>query len=272
MTTTTWAGSARPRAAAFASEWQAWHADHEARRAGPHGFLAITGLSWLHAEPVAVPGVPGLWSTSEAGPRVVLAEGDELDVDGERVVGHHDFGLIPERGSVFAHAGAVDIEIARRGGNDIVRPRDPEYPVRLAYTGTDAYPADPDWAIRGSYTPYAEPQAVTVGSVVEGLEHVYHASGSVEFEVAGKTARLTVLGDAHAGTLTILFTDETSGVTTYPANRALSLAQPGADGTVLLDFNRATNLPCAYTQFATCPLPPAGNHIPFPIEAGEKKP
>jgi uncharacterized protein (DUF1684 family) len=61
-------------------------------------------------------------------------------------------------------------------------------------------------------------------------------------------------------------------VTTYAANRSLKVEPPAADGTVVLDLNRATNLPCAYTEFATCPLPPAENHLPVAVEAGEKQP
>ena len=64
----------------------------------------------------------------------------------------------------------------------------------------------------------------------------------------------------------------TSGVTTYAANRSLHVQAPDADGAVILDFNRATNLPCAYTEFATCPLPPAGNRLPVAVEAGEQIP
>jgi uncharacterized protein (DUF1684 family) len=70
----------------------------------------------------------------------------------------------------------------------------------------------------------------------------------------------------------VLFTDATSGVTTYPANRSLLVDAPDAQGAVTLDFNRAVNLPCAYTDFATCPLPPAGNRLPIAVEAGEKIP
>lgn len=72
--------------------------------------------------------------------------------------------------------------------------------------------------------------------------------------------------------LLALFTDQTSGHTTYAANRSLKIAEPGADGTVRLDFNRAGNLPCAYTDYATCPLPPAENRLPVAIEAGEQIP
>jgi uncharacterized protein len=74
------------------------------------------------------------------------------------------------------------------------------------------------------------------------------------------------------GSLSALFTDRTSGVTTYAANRSLAIDPPAADGSVVLDFTRATNLPCAYTDFATCPLPPAENRLPVAIEAGEKIP
>jgi hypothetical protein len=72
--------------------------------------------------------------------------------------------------------------------------------------------------------------------------------------------------------LLVLFTDATSGITTYVANRALSVGAPDTSGQVTLDFNRATNLPCAYTDFATCPLPPPENRLPVAIEAGEKIP
>ena len=68
----------------------------------------------------------------------------------------------------------------------------------------------------------------------------------------------------------MLFTDATSGVTTYAACRGLAIAEPVADGTVTLDFNRAVNPPCAFTPFATCPLAPPGNDLPVAIEAGEK--
>jgi uncharacterized protein (DUF1684 family) len=126
--------------------------------------------------------------------------------------------------------------------------------------------------IRGHYRPFDTPRDVTVGSVVEGLQHVYAASGAVEFEVDGRPLALTAFNGLTPGSLHILFTDATSGVTTYPANRSLQVAAPDSGGRVILDFNRATNLPCAYTGFATCPLPPAENRLPVAVEAGEQIP
>ena len=113
---------------------------------------------------------------------------------------------------------------------------------------------------------------MTVGAAVDGLEHVYDAVGRIEFELNGTALSLTAFPGYGSGRLTVLFTDATSGVTTYRAVRALSVDKPSNGDSVLLDFNRAMNLPCAHTELATCPLPPAENRIPIAIEAGEKTP
>jgi len=258
--------------ATFGQEWAAWHRQHEAVRADPHGFLAITGLHWLALEPQRFPDAPGAWSTGPDGVTVTLGDTEELIVDGVPVRATYEFGIIPERGGINAVAGDAVIEIAKRGGHDIVRPRHPDHPLRVNYAGTPAYQPDPRWVITGRYVAFDQPRDVTVGAAVEGLQHIYTAPGLVEFEAAGRSLRLTVFGGKTPGGFMILFTDATSGFTTYPANRALQVAAPAADGTVTLDFNRAVNLPCAYTEFATCPLPPAENRLPVAVEAGEKIP
>lgn len=260
--------------AAFAREWEEWHRDHEARRADPHGFLAVTAIHWLDETPQHFDDVPGTWSTdATAGPVVDLAPGESLEAaDGTRLEGRHAFGPIAERGGVVVRAGELAIEVARRGGRDIVRPRDPGHPYLARFTGTPTYLPNPRWIARGRLIPAATPREVTVGSAAEGLQHVYEVPGEVEFELRGETFRLTAFNGHAPGTLQVLFTDATSGLTTYAANRSLEIEAPDADGSVVLDFNRAVNLPCAYTDHATCPLPPAGNRLPVGIEAGEKTP
>ncbi|MFI9634103.1 DUF1684 domain-containing protein [Nocardia sp. NPDC051929] len=257
---------------AFVADWQDWHRGQEARLADPHGFLAITDLHWLAETPQRFSDAPGAWSTGADGVTVVLDDGEELVVDGKPVRGRHVFGVIPERGGVNAVWGDAVIEVAKRGGHDIVRPRHPDNPLRTAFRGTPAYAPHPKWVVSGRYVAFPEPQPTTVGAAVEGLEHVYDAPGQVEFELDGRPLRLTAFPGKDPGALTVLFTDETSGVTTYAANRVLQLSPPDADGSVDLDFNRAANLPCAYTDLATCPLPPAENRLPVAIEAGEKLP
>jgi hypothetical protein len=258
--------------ATFEQDWAEWHGQHEAVLAGPHGFLAITGRYWLSEEPQRFPDAPGTWSADGSGVTVALDEAEELIVDGVPARGRYSFGVIPERGSINAVSGDAVIEVAKRGGYDIVRPRHPEHPLRVNFRGTPAYAPDPRWAVAGRYRPFDEPRAVTVGAVVEGLRHVYEAPGLIEFELNGQTLRLTAFNGRAPGSLNVLFTDATSGVTTYPANRSLLVDAPDADGAVTVDFNRAVNLPCAYTDFATCPLPPAENRLPVAIEAGEKMP
>jgi uncharacterized protein (DUF1684 family) len=256
----------------FARDWADWHRRHEAARADPHGFLAVTGLHWLTAEPQRLPDAPGAWSAGPRGVVVTLEEGEELAVDGVPLHGEHVFGVLPERGGTTATAGDTVVEVARRGGHDVVRPRHPDHPLRVRYTGTPTFPPDPRWVAEGRYVPFDEPRPTTVGAAVAGLEHVYDAPGVVEFSLAGRPLRLTAFNGHGPGSLFVLFTDETSGVTTYAANRSLALSAPDADGRVVLDFNRAVNLPCAYTDFATCPLPPAENRLPIAVEAGEQIP
>jgi len=258
--------------AEFDHEWSEWHRRHEAIIGDEHGFLSITSLNWLDGTPQRFPDAPGEWFTDSEGVHVELAEGEEITVDGAITRGRHDFGVVPERASITVGWGDAVIEVAKRGGFDIVRPRHPDAPLVSAYHGTPAYQPDPRWAVTGTYVPFDEPRPTTVGAAVEGLQHVYRAPGRVEFSLEGKQYALTVFDNEHGTGFMALFTDATSGVTTYAANRSIRLDVPAADGSVLVDFNRATNLPCAYTDLATCPLPPAENRLPVAVEAGEKIP
>jgi uncharacterized protein len=256
----------------FAEEWEAWHRKTEAWRADRHGFLAITNLHWLSQTPERFPDAPGLWSTGPEGVTVRLSEGEEIVVQGEPAHGVHSFGIIPERASTNAVWGDAVLEVAKRGGHDILRPRHPDNPLLLAYRGTAAFDPDPRWRVHGRFLPFDPPLPTTVEAAVDGLEHVYEASGRIEFELDGQQLSLTVFPGYTPGMLFVLFTDGTSGITTYGPVRSLPIEAPESDGSVILDFNRAVNLPCAYTELATCPLPPVENRMTVAIEAGEKTP
>jgi uncharacterized protein len=142
-------------------------------------------------EPQRFDDAPGAWFAAQDRVTVTLDDGEELSVDGVPAHGTYRFAPIPERGQVSATSGDAVIEVARRGGHLIVRPRHPGHPIRTGYAGTPAYAPDPRWAIEGRYLPYDAPRDVTVGAVVEGLRHVYEAPGEIEFAVDGKTLRLT---------------------------------------------------------------------------------
>jgi uncharacterized protein (DUF1684 family) len=263
--------------AAFTAAWQEWHAAHERHRADPHGFLAVTHLHWLGSSAARLEGVPGTWSVKDDAVTVVLAAGESLRRAGKELNpggagATVSFGSIAEREGINLTSGDTVVELGKRGGEYIVRPRHPENPLRVEYTGTPAYEPDASFALAGTFVPFAKPRATTVGAAVEGIQHVYEAPGEIRFRLDGQDLTLTAFNGHAQGALSVLFTDATSGKTTYAANRSLAVAAPGPDGTVLLDFNRAVNLPCAYTDLATCPLPPAENRLTVAIEAGEQTP
>lgn len=255
----------------FTQDWTAWHAEHEANLAAPHGFLAVTSLNFLGAEPTRFPDAPGAWRSTPAGVTVDLAPEEALEVDDRTVAGHHDFGVIPERGGVIVRSGDVALEVAKRGGFDILRPRHPDNALRTSYTGTPAFEPDQKWVATGYYSAFVKPRPTTVGAAVEGLEHVYDAVGEISFEIGGRALTLTAFPGFRDGDLLVLFSDETAGVTTHPAVRSLVVPAPDG-GEVTLDFNRAVNLPCAYTPHATCPYPPLENRLPIAVTAGERLP
>ncbi|NWL12389.1 hypothetical protein DM793_14040 [Paenarthrobacter nitroguajacolicus] len=259
----------------FDEEWQEWHDAHERHRAHPHGFLAVTHLHWLSNEATPLGGVPGSWSADDDVVRVALKPGESLQQDGvELNTGEAEtleFGPIEERGGINLVSGDTVIEVAKRGGEYIVRPRNPSNALLKEYQGTPAYTPNAAFAVAGTFVPFEAPRPTTVGAAVEGIQHVYEAPGEIRFKLAGEELALTAFNGHAPGSLSVLFTDQTSGKTTYAANRSLSVVL-AADGSVELDFNRAVNLPCAYTNLATCPLPPAENRLPVAIEAGEKIP
>lgn len=259
---------------AFDEEWRAFREEREARLRSPHGWLAVTGLHWLTEVPQRFDDVPGEWSVGPDGVVVVLAGGESLDLDGTPAAEPPDgpilLGPVDEAGWWLRFGDAV-AEVASRSGSVMVRPRHPDSEARLAYQGTPVYPPSKDWVVPARFEAYPDARRVTTATVVDGLEAGHDAVGELVFALHGAPRRLVAFAGGDGG-LWVLFTDETSGVTTYPACRQLATAAPAPDGTVALDFNRALNMPCAYTPFATCPFPPPDNHLELPVEAGERDP
>ncbi|MCE7002909.1 DUF1684 domain-containing protein [Kibdelosporangium philippinense] len=253
----------------FVSEWQDWHTRREQDLAQPYGWLALTSLDWLDETPRTYGDVPGVWWQDQDA-AYVDPQGKDLTYTGEPITGVRRFELINSGPGTRVIAGDVEIEVARRSGY-LIRVHDPKAKALQDFRGVPAYEPKPEWVLQGKYEPFDEPRPTTVGAVVEGLSHVYTVPGIVRFEFDGQEHTLAAFNGKIQG-LTLLFTDATSGVTTYAANREVRIPEIAEDGTVTIDFTRALNLPCAFTEFATCPLPPAGNNLPFAVEAGEKTP
>jgi len=260
-----------------------WRAEREEELKGPDGWLNLAGLYWL--EPGAtrmgaapdndivladLPAAPNLGAfVWENGIVEFRADpGAEVFSNGERVTQlrlvHDEEGdpTILTHGSLSWHAiGRLD----RMG----VRLRDLNHPAVSAFSGIPAYPTDPAWRVEARFEPYAQPEERILNTVVEGLGWKPTAPGILSFELGGEPLSLEAYA-AGPGFL-LIFADLTTGKTTYPAGRYLyAFAPRRADGTVTLDFNKAINPPCAFTDFATCPLPQRRNRLPVALEAGEQ--
>jgi hypothetical protein len=151
-----------------------------------------------------------------------------------------------------------------------VRLRDLNAPARRSFGGIERYPIDPSWRIVGHLRAGGAPTSLVIPSVI-GTVDTMPSPGAVEFERAGRTFALhPVVEDSASGELFFIFRDETTGEETYPGGRFLYADRPSAAGEVILDFNRAVSPPCAFTEFATCPLPPPINALRLRVTAGEK--
>ncbi|MFT4213135.1 MAG: DUF1684 domain-containing protein [Microbacterium sp.] len=258
---------------AFAADWQRWRAARDLAVAAPDGILPVVSIDYLTAEPVAIDRLPGRWSAADEGVVVDLAEGEHvLDDEGARRSGRVVLSRPAEGGSRrLVQEGTLTIELVRGSGWDIVRVRDAASAAVAAYAGTPAYAPDPAWRVTGRWVP-AE-QELVVATVSDRVSRDAISPGAVEFTLRGRDHRLVAL-PAHGkpGHVVLLFRDATSGVTTYAAQRELLVELPASGDEVVVDFTRAYNKPCAYSDFALCPLPPAGNVLDIAVEAGERIP
>jgi uncharacterized protein len=259
----------------LAEAWAAWHADRETLLREPHGWLSLTGLHWLTGVAAAYPDLPGSWRATDDGGVEITAEtttaADQLEIDGVAVSG--TVRIEPKDGQpgVLVAVGERRIEAIRRTDSYALRVRDPLAVTRTAFDGVPSYPVAPHWVVTGRYEPYPAPSPITVDAVVEGLHHYFTAVGEVHFDIDGQRQTLVAL-PGNQGGLSLHFRDATSGQETYGGGRILAVSDPTEDGTVVVDLNRTVNLPCAFTAFATCPLPPAGNTVTVPVTAGERTP
>jgi hypothetical protein len=167
-------------------------------------------------------------------------------------------------------AGPLHFKLIERAGHLGIRVRDSVSPNRLQFKGLEYFPARADWHIQAHFEPYVPEHHIPIVNIL-GMQEDMTSPGAIVFERDGRTWRLDAILEAPGDKeLFVMFSDATSGKQTYGAGRFLYVALPAADR-IGVDFNEAFNPPCAFTDFATCPLPPQQNQLTLVVDAGELK-
>jgi uncharacterized protein (DUF1684 family) len=157
--------------------------------------------------------------------------------------------------------------VIKRGDRYALRVRHADAATRTGFKGIDYWPADASWVVSGRFVAHPAGKTIPIANIIGTTDEMPNP-GVVEFERDGQVFRLEAL-DEGGDELFLVFADRTSGKGSYPAGRFLYAPRPDAQGRMTLDFNHAYNPPCAFTAFATCPLPPNENRLDLAITAGE---
>jgi len=260
-----------------------WRAGRIERLQKPDGWLALIGRHPLER---------GTWSVGAASDNAIrlaagpahlgtvtyaddgkvsfaLAEGVDAAIDGTPA--RHAELVVEGEKPTYVRAGTVNFYVMDRSGKLFLRVRDTESARLKHFAGIEAYPVDPAWRIEATWVPFDPPQEAKITNMI-GLVETVPVPGKAVFNHEGKTYELIPIdeGQGPEDPLFFVISDTTAGTETYEACRFFYAERP-KDGKIILDFNKVYNPPCAFTPFATCPLPPKGNILPFPLRAGEKK-
>lgn len=266
----------------FLEQEMAWRKNRDTRMRAHTSWLTIAGLFWL------IEGENSFGSSSEN--NIKLPESSSPPLAGKFIFKDNVVSVIAHPGVQFKvksnpvtqmtlkadDSGDSDILelnnlnmwVIKRGDRYAIRLRDLNAPPFKNYTGLDFFPPSEKFRIEADFVPFPSPKSVSVETVI-GTETEMISPGHVKFTLDGKEFSLLAFQDDD-NSLFFVFRDETSGIETYEASRFM-VSQILENGKVDLNFNRAYNPPCAYTPYATCPLPPPENELKLRIEAGEKK-
>ncbi|MBB3227406.1 hypothetical protein FHW69_002029 [Luteibacter sp. Sphag1AF] len=250
---------------------------------GPSGWLTLIGLEWLK------PGANSIGTAADND--IVLKAGPAhlgvitLHADGSSEIVFADHAEAAVDGKIVPRATLVDDAAANaspsqvtfgtasfyvivRDGRRALRVKDSAAPTRTGFQGLDYFDIDPSWRVVADWVPFDTPHFLEIGSVL-GTVDKERVPGKAVFERNGHRFELFPIQE-DATSLFFVIADRTSGKETYGAARFLTTTMP-VDGKLVLDFNKATNPPCAFTPYATCPLAPPENRLDVRVTAGELK-
>lgn len=266
----------------YRNQIEAWRHHRVERLTAPHGWLSLVGLDWLKAGTNKIgsakdndvvlakgPAHLGTIALDHDSATITLAKDADATIDGKAQRSAKMLDDSHDKPTSVAF-GTVDFYLVHRGDKYGLRIKDSDAPTRKHFLGIDYFAIDPSWRIVARWEAYNPPHEVEESNILGQVDKVV-VPGAAVFERDGKTYRVEpVIETPGDKNLFLVFADKTSGKETYGAARFLYADAP-KDGKVILDFNQAYNPPCAFTPYATCPLPTAQNRLKMRVTAGEKK-
>jgi uncharacterized protein (DUF1684 family) len=266
-----------PERKAFESDEMKWRAERRTRLTSDNSWLTLVGLTWLHDgdNDVSLPMNPPVDAhILLQGGKATLQTNPSLMISGKPVTAPVELkNDTEEPGPTIVTVGSLNFQVIKRsdkaGDRYGVRMKDSGSEARANFKGLDYFDADPKYRVGARFVPYNPPKKIAITNVL-GMTSDETSPGALVFTLDGREYRLDPILEQGEKDLFIIFKDATSGKETYGAARYLYAHPADANGRTIVDFNRAYNPPCAFTHFATCPLPPPQNRLSIPIEAGEK--
>ena len=261
-----------------------WRAERVTELTNETGWLTLVGLFWLSPgentfgrapNNTLVLEHPSLAPTAgtfvlNAGKVTFTARPDSGITHGGQPVTSIELVSDAKESPTVVSSGPLRFFIIERAGKFAVRVRDVASSRRHDFKALQYYSIAPEWAVEARFDPYEPRRHIKIVNVL-GLEDDMVSPGAIVFTKNGQEVRLdTVLDGDDATDLFVMFADATSGHDTYGAGRFLHVPF-ATDGKTVVDFNKSYNPPCAFNDFATCPLPPYQNRLKLKITAGEKK-
>jgi hypothetical protein len=264
----------------YENEILTWRQKQEADIRGEEGWLTVAGLFWLKegtnragSDPSmevvlpkgSAPASIGAFEFRQEKITFRAAPGASVTSKGQPV---NLLEMKPDTAGApdILAIGDLSLFVIHRGQRYGIRVKHKSSAARREFTGLKWYPVRASWRISAEFVPHPSPKQIAVPNVLGDVERM-PSPGSVLFTLEGKQYRLEPVL-AGKDQLFFIFSDKTNRRTTYATGRFLYTPLP-RNGRVDLDFNKATNPPCAFTPFATCPLPPPQNRLEVAIEAGE---
>ncbi len=246
-----------------------WHSKRITSLKREYGWLSLVALDWLNDGANEIKNI-GTITLKDSTVSIKIGDGISATMNGKSFSSGVLKSDNDKNGPDTIKIGSRAFVIIKRGAKYAIRMWDKDKEERKTFTDIERYPVSDKWKITAKWEAYNPQKKIIVPTIISGYEEEYPVPGAAVFTIDGKEYKLEPVIEEEGGDYFYIFSDKTNGSETYGSGRFL-YSKREENGMITIDFNKAYNPPCAFTPYATCPLPPKTNRLPIRIDAGEKK-